>query len=66
VSGFGFWTPAVLLAAPQLIGLAGHARGAAVVRPFGWLGHDDAFFSTLFARNLAPLLLAIPVSGRAA
>ena len=58
----GFWAPAVLLAAPQLIGLATHARGPGVVRLFfGWLGHDDPFFPLYLLRNFGfPLLLAIP------
>lgn len=58
----GFWAPAVLLAAPQLVLLVAHARGAGVVRPFfGWLGHDDPFFPLYLLRNFGlPLLLAIP------
>ena len=57
-----FWAPAVLLAAPQLIALAPHARGTAMVRLFfGWLGHDDPFFPLYLLRNFGlPLLLAIP------
>jgi hypothetical protein len=58
----GFWAPAVLLAAPQLVALAGHARGPGMVRLFfGWLGHDDPFFPLYLLRNFGlPLLLAIP------
>jgi hypothetical protein len=58
----GFWAPAVLLAAPQLLPLVAHARGAGVVRLFfGWLGHDDPFFPLYLLRNFGlPLLLAIP------
>ncbi len=58
----GFWAPAVLLAAPQVIGLATHARGPGMIRPFfGWLGHDDPFFPMYLLRNFGlPLLLAIP------
>jgi hypothetical protein len=58
----GFWAPAVLLAAPQLLTLALHARGSHIVRPFfGWLGHDDPFFPLYLLRNFGlPLLLAIP------
>lgn len=57
-----FWAPAILLAAPQLIALATHARGTAMVRLFfGWLGHDDPFFPLYLLRNFGlPLLLAIP------
>jgi hypothetical protein len=58
----GFWVPAVLLAAPQLLPLVAHARGAGVVRLFfGWLGHDDHFFPVYLLRNFGlPFLLAIP------
>jgi hypothetical protein len=58
----GFWAPAVLLAAPQLLPLVTHARGVGVVRLFfGWLGHDDPFFPLYLLRNFGlPLLLAIP------
>jgi hypothetical protein len=58
----GFWVPAVLLAAPQLLPLVAHARGAGVVRLFlGWLGHEDPFFPLYLLRNFGPpLLLAIP------
>ena len=57
-----FWAPALLLAAPQLLTLAGHARGSGIVRIFfGWLGHDDSFFPLYLLRNFGlPLLLAIP------
>jgi hypothetical protein len=57
-----FWTPALLLAAPQLLTLAGHAKGSGIVRIFfGWLGHDDFFFPLYLLRNFGlPLLLAIP------
>ena len=37
-----FWLPAILIPAPQLLMLVGHARGSGVVRIFlGWLGHDE-------------------------
>jgi hypothetical protein len=57
-----FWAPAVLLAAPQLLTLALHARGSSIVRFFfGWLGHDDPFFPLYLLRNFGlPLVLAIP------
>lgn len=57
-----FWAPAVLLAAPQLLTLALHARGSGIVRFFfGWLGHDDPFFPLYLLRNFGlPLVLAIP------
>lgn len=58
----GFWAPAVLLAAPQFIALATHARGTGMVRLFfGWLGHDDPFFPLYLLRNFGvPFLLAAP------
>jgi len=57
-----FGVPAVLIAAPSLLTLISHARGAGIVRPFfGWLGHDDPFFPLYLLRNFGlPLLLAIP------
>ena len=58
----GFWAPAVLLAAPQLLALVSHANGPGMVRLFfGWLGHDDPFFPLYLLRNFGlPLVLAIP------
>ncbi len=57
-----FWTPAVLLATPQLMALSTHASGSGIVHFFfGWLGHDQGFFPLYLLRNLGlPLLLAIP------
>jgi hypothetical protein len=57
-----FWTPAVLLAAPQLIPLSQRGAGSGIVHLFfGWLGHDESFFPLYLLRNLGlPLLLAIP------
>jgi len=57
-----FWIPAVVLASPQLLGLAQHATGTGIVRWLpGWLGHDDRFFPWYLVRNFGlPLLLAIP------
>ena len=59
---FAFWTPAVVLAAPQLLALSMRASGSAIVHLFfGWLGHDQGFFPLYLLRNLGlPLLLAIP------
>lgn len=57
-----FWAMALLLATPQLLTLAAHARGSGIVRLFfGWLGHDDRFLPMYLFRNFGlPLLLAIP------
>jgi hypothetical protein len=57
-----FWTPAVLLATPQLLSLSTRASGGGIVHVFfGWLGHDQGFFPLYLLRNLGlPLLLAIP------
>jgi len=57
-----FWTPAVLIAAPQLSALSTRASGGGIVHLFfGWLGHDQGFFPLYLLRNLGlPLLLAIP------
>ena len=57
-----FWTPAVVIAAPQLLALSARASGNGIVHLFfGWLGHDQGFFPLYLLRNLGlPLLLAIP------
>jgi hypothetical protein len=59
---FAFWTPAVLLAAPNLLTLYGRASDSGIVHVlFGWTGHDEKFFPIYLLRNLGlPLLLAIP------
>jgi hypothetical protein len=59
-----FWTPAVLLAAPQLLELARHAASAqdSIIRlQPGWMGGDAPSFTLYLLRNFGlPLLLAIP------
>jgi hypothetical protein len=57
-----FWTPAVLLAAPQLLELARHAAGGGVVRlQPGWMGSDAPSFALYALSNFGvPLLLAVP------
>jgi hypothetical protein len=57
-----FWVPAVLLAAPQLLGAAGHASGGGFVhlQP-GWMAVEGTSFALYLAQNFGvPLLLAVP------
>jgi hypothetical protein len=57
-----FWTPAVLLAAPQVFGAATHAAGGGFlhVQP-GWMVGEGENFALYLARNFGPpLLLAVP------
>jgi hypothetical protein len=57
-----FWVPTVLLAAPQVIGAAGHAAGGGFVhlQP-GWMVGEGTNFAVYLVRNFGvPLLLAIP------
>src|SRR4051812_28762523 len=61
-SWLAFWTPAVLLAAPQLLGAAGHASGGGFVhlQP-GWMAVEGTNFAVYLAQNFGvPMLLAIP------
>ncbi|HLM55027.1 MAG TPA: hypothetical protein VK422_02800, partial [Pyrinomonadaceae bacterium] len=57
-----FWTPALLLAAPQLFGLASHVSGGGFLRLLpGWMGHDAPSFAVYALRNFGlPLVLAVP------
>ena len=57
-----FWAPAVLLAAPHLLGLAQRAAGGGVVRlQPGWMGSDAPSFAVYMLCNFGvPLLLALP------
>jgi hypothetical protein len=57
-----FWMPAVLLAAPHLLGLASRAAGGGVVRlQPGWMGSDAPSFVVYMLRNFGvPLVLALP------
>ncbi|HEV2862731.1 MAG TPA: hypothetical protein VGX48_17075 [Pyrinomonadaceae bacterium] len=57
-----FWAPALLLAAPQLFGLASHVSGGGFVRLLpGWMGHDAPSFTVYLLRNFGlPLVLAVP------
>jgi hypothetical protein len=57
-----FWIPAVLLAAPQLLGAAGHASGGGFVhlQP-GWMAIEGTSFAVYLVRNFGvPILLAVP------
>lgn len=57
-----FWIPAVLLAAPQLLGAAGHASGGGFVhlQP-GWMAIEGTSFAVYLVRNFGvPMLLALP------
>jgi hypothetical protein len=57
-----FWIPAVLLAAPQLLGAAGHASGGGFVhlQP-GWMAIEGTSFAVYLVQNFGvPMLLAIP------
>jgi hypothetical protein len=57
-----FWAPALALAAPQLLTLAGRAAGEGVVRlQPGWMGADAPSFAAYALGNFGvPLLLAVP------
>jgi hypothetical protein len=57
-----FWAPALLLAAPHVLGLAQRAAGGGVVRlQPGWMGSDAPSFALYLLRNFGvPLLLALP------
>ncbi|MFL6336516.1 MAG: DUF4214 domain-containing protein [Pyrinomonadaceae bacterium] len=57
-----FWVPALLLASPQLYGLARHAGVGQIVRlQPGWMGSDAPSFLFYLVRNFGvPLLLAVP------
>jgi hypothetical protein len=57
-----FWTPAVLLAAPQLLALAPHAAGGGVPRlQPGWMGQGEPHLALYLLRNFGlPLVLAVP------
>jgi hypothetical protein len=61
-SWLAFWAPALLLAAPRLLGAAGHAAGGGFVhlQP-GWMVVEGTSFAVYLAQNFgAPLLLAAP------
>jgi hypothetical protein len=57
-----FWAPALLLPAPHLLALAGHAGGGGFLRLLpGWMGHDAPNFVVYLLRNFGlPLALAVP------
>lgn len=57
-----FWTPAVVLAAPQLFELTRHAAGGQIVRlQVGWMGSDAPSLALYLLNNFGvPLLLAVP------
>ena len=57
-----FWTPALLLAAPQLFALAGHAATGNFLRlQPGWMGQGEPHLALYLLRNFGlPLVLAIP------
>jgi hypothetical protein len=57
-----FWIPAVLLAAPQLLGAASHASGGGFVhiQP-GWMAIEGTSFAVYLVQNFGvPILLALP------
>jgi hypothetical protein len=61
-SWLAFWVPAVLLAAPQLLGAAGHASGGGFVhlQP-GWMAVEGTSFALYLVQNFGvPMLLATP------
>ncbi|HEX7313210.1 MAG TPA: hypothetical protein VF297_04790 [Pyrinomonadaceae bacterium] len=57
-----FWATALLLPAPHLLELAGHATGGGFLRLLpGWMGHDAPNFPVYLLRNFGlPLALAVP------
>ena len=59
---FAFWLPAVLLAAPTLIGLSSHVSSAGILRfEPGWRGHNQTFWPLYWFRNIGlPTLLIFP------
>jgi hypothetical protein len=61
-SWLAFWIPAVLLAAPQLLGATSHAAGGGFLHvQFGWMAPEGANFALYLARNFgATILLAAP------
>jgi hypothetical protein len=57
-----FWIPAVLLAAPQLLGAVGHASGGGFVhlQP-GWMAIEGTSLAVYLVQNFGvPMLLALP------
>jgi hypothetical protein len=57
-----FWLPAVLLALPQLPGLASHVTAGGFAHfQIGWRGHDEPSWLLFWLRNVGlPTLLIIP------
>lgn len=57
-----FWIPALLLAAPQLLGAATHAAGGGFVHlQLGWMVPEGTNIAVYLVQNFGlPLLLAIP------
>lgn len=57
-----FWVPALLLAAPQLLGAATHAAGGGFVHLLpGWMAVDGTSFPVYLVQNFGlPILLAVP------
>lgn len=57
-----FWVPALLLAAPQLLGAANHAAGGGFVHvQLGWMAVEGTSFPVYLAQNFGPpILLAVP------
>lgn len=57
-----FWIPAVLLAAPYLIGVAGHASANSFMRlQPGWRGNSEHIWIWYWLRNVGlPMLLIFP------
>jgi hypothetical protein len=61
-SWLAFWIPALLLAAPQLVGAATHAAGGGFVHlQVGWMMPEGTNFVVYLVQNFGlPLLLAVP------
>lgn len=62
VSWLAFWIPALLLAAPQLLGAATHAAGGGFVHlQLGWMMPEGTNVVVYLVQNFGlPILLAIP------
>lgn len=57
-----FWAPAVLLALPHFVNLAGHVAAGGFLRLLpGWRGHNESNWPLYWLRNVGlPVLLVVP------